>query len=193
MNSCQWKGIPVFILIALVLLIVAGIIHIVGLATPYWHIEELDRPDIIGSGYRNAHFGLWLQCISRTLTTFDCTSYEVIKGFLQASRAMEVLAILCGSLSVVVTGLVIFLKIQKFRTLLMISAVASAFAGGLFGIIGVIVYGVTIDENTIHYINNLLYRSTVSYSLALCAISSSFCIVSSILSGIGIRQMYQDN
>ncbi|KAL3837017.1 hypothetical protein ACJMK2_022409 [Sinanodonta woodiana] len=192
MNSCRWKGIPIFILVALLLLIVAGIIHIVGLATPYWHIEELDRPDLTGPGFRNGHFGLWVQCLSRTLTAFDCTSYPETKAFLQATRAMEILAILCGSVSVVVTGLVIFLKVQKFQTLLMILAVASAFAGGLFGIIGVIVYGVTIDENPVIYINNLQYRLTVSYSLALCAISSSFCIVASVLSGIGIRQMHQE-
>ena len=51
-------------------------------------------------------------------------------GFLVATRLFEVLAILLGAVAIILTGLWAFLKIERYRAILVASSIIVAFVAG---------------------------------------------------------------
>ncbi|KAL4228941.1 hypothetical protein ACF0H5_011981 [Mactra antiquata] len=186
--SMMWKGVPIPVLISLLLLVLGGLLHIVGLATPYWHsvsrTNALVRDDVF------AHHGLWAACSSEIMDIVDCSSHSDVEGYIVGVRALEVLALLCGAICIIVTGIWFFLQITKHRLLMMISALGSGFVAGLFGLVGIIVYAAEInsrDRESI--IPGEVYNYTLDWSFALCTLSSCLVVIATGLIALGTRMM----
>ncbi|XP_052805461.1 uncharacterized protein LOC128234893 [Mya arenaria] len=188
-----FKGIPVVILVGLGLLSLGGLLHLIGLATPYWYSMYYQN-NLVKDGY-DGHHGLWVTC--RNLGPFglkDCQSHGSgdleVAGFIQATRALEILALLFGIVCILVTGLWFILAIQKHRMILMISSLGSGFLCALFGIIGIIVYGAEVNnlEDSLNKESTgYLWTLRLDWSFALCTVSSIIAVISVILIAVGTR------
>ncbi|XP_053408694.1 uncharacterized protein LOC123559413 [Mercenaria mercenaria] len=185
--SMLWKGVPIPVLVAILLLIVGGLIHIVGLATPYWHSVTITNSVIQNKPY--GHQGLWAICSSRGTDVVDCNSHGDTKSVLIATRALEVLALLFGAACIIITGLWFFLHIERYRLILMISCLGTGFIAGLFGFIGIIIYAADVNSNSRITDVTSVYVQTLDWSFALCVVSSIMVTVATILIGIGTRMM----
>lgn len=187
--SWLWKGIPVPVLAAVILLIVGGIIHIVGLATPYWHSVTVTNQILKDSPY--GHHGLWAACSQGAMDAVDCVSHEDstngVKGVIVACRALEVLALLFGAACIIFTGVWFFLHIEKHRLIMMITSLGTGFLSGLFGFIGIIVYAADVNSNSRVTDAISVYNQTLDWSFALCVVSSIMVTTATILIGIGSR------
>lgn len=186
--SMLFKGVPIPVLVALGVLIFGGLLHIIGLATPNWH--EITFTTTVVKNQAYGHHGLWVGCSFRTSDVVDCQSHgdgsSDVEGFIVAVRALEVLALMFGVACVVVTGLWFFLNIQKHRLIMMISALGTGFTAGLFGLIGIIVYAAEINSKT-STSPGTLFTFTLSWSFALCVLSSCLVTIATILIAVGSR------
>lgn len=181
--ASTWKGVPIPTLVGLLLFIIGGILHIIGIATPHWH-DETRKTSMqqIGS---HANFGLWVDCSTVAFDAVDCKANES-KSYIVATRALEILALLLGAICILVCGIWYFLQIQKFRLILMITTLSTGFLSGLFGIIGIIVYGIEINTAD-PSVAGILVTWTLGWSFALCCISSIFAFIATALLVLGTR------
>ncbi|XP_060567622.1 uncharacterized protein LOC132726298 [Ruditapes philippinarum] len=185
--SMLWKGIPVPVLVAIILLIVGGLIHIVGIATPYWHSISITNNVVRDKPY--GHHGLWAVCTTRGQDVIDCNSHSDTKSEVVATRALEVLALLFGAMCIIITGLWFFLRLERHRLILMISSLGSGFISALFGFIGIIIYAADVNSNSRVTDVTSVYNQNLDWSFAMCVISSILVTVATILIGIGTRMV----
>lgn len=185
------KGIPVLVLVGLSLLTLGGLLHIIGIASPYWttiSFSTLQTQDNNGG-----HHGLWLECsIVSLLQTVDCTEHKDVQGFVVATRALTILSLLLGILCILVTGLWFVLKIQTHQLILMISSLGTGFLCGLFSLIAIIVYAAEVKskENAVNKVSmSFRYSYTLGWSFALCTVASVLAVIAVVLIAVGIRMM----
>lgn len=186
--SLLFKGVPIPTLIAIVLLIIAGIFAIIGLATPNWH-DELQRTSISTTQTLVAHHGIWAKCSLRRVDTFDCGAHSEEKEFLLAVRAMEILAVLFGAACIILTGIWAFLKIEKNRQILAISYMLTGFLAGLFGIIGIIIYAAEIGTADSSGVPGISIDYQLSWSFALTTLAACSALIATALLGVGWRML----
>lgn len=55
-----------------------GLMHIIGLATPYWHSIDITNRNLKSDPY--GHHGLWVACTIGAFDTVDCDSHADTRG-----------------------------------------------------------------------------------------------------------------
>lgn len=184
--SLLFKGIPVPTLVAIGILIFAGIFAIIGLATPNWH-DELQTTSLTTKQTLSAHHGIWAKCSLVSLDNFDCGPHTEEKGFLLAVRAMEILAVLFGATCIILTGIWAFLKIEKNRQILAISYLITGFLAGLFGIIGIIIYAAEINSADPSPSQAIRIDYQLGWSFGLATMAACLTLIATALLGLGWR------
>ncbi|XP_069120020.1 uncharacterized protein [Argopecten irradians] len=183
----SFKKFSVLALIAIALLIFGGILHIIALATPYWHFTYEATFGRVG------HYGLWVGC-KYFLTTVSCSSeYINPPGWMQGVRAMDVLGMLLGTTALVLMGLYTFAPSGKWTTTYKVSSVVTALVAGLFVLIGAIIYGVSIVNgadlisafpyNSGGLFLNGVYTHDLSWSFGISITAAILCVLSGVVMG----------
>lgn len=119
-----------FLKICFILIIVALIIQILGVALPYWYDVDNDR----GSSYG----GLWKDCWEIG-NSKDCSNIKNEADWLAATQAFEIIGLLILVAALVCCIIVIFIK-NDLKILKLINWILCFCACG-FIIIGIIIYG----------------------------------------------------
>jgi hypothetical protein len=79
------------LIIALILQIAGTVVHVIGLATPYWIYWGADLPNV--AFFADKHYGIWESCGSDDCIEIKVTQALVVMGMLAACGGI-VLAIL---------------------------------------------------------------------------------------------------
>lgn len=177
-------------LAAIVVLILGGILHIVAIASPYWHVTSAILYN--GQTLRVGNFGLWVECLSTTGVT-ACNSPGIADdAWMGAVRAMAILGMLTGSGALVTLGLYTFLRLETWSRVLKLSAIGACIGAGVLILIGAIIYGSSAGDGKYPpaQFNSALSRRmvyTMSWSFGLSITGAILCFVSAILTGFATK------
>ncbi|OWF56759.1 uncharacterized protein LOC110459122 [Mizuhopecten yessoensis] len=151
--------------IALVILGLASILQIVGLATPNWSSALTPA----GDASISSSFGLWKFCFS-ALGKSDCDSYPDAEDWLKICRAFAVIGVLAVIGATVLEVLCTLALSKATHKIVFILATLAAFVGAASIILAAIIWGAkTSDLGT---------GITLDWSFALS-------ILAGVLAGIG--------
>ncbi|XP_053372722.1 uncharacterized protein LOC123561541 [Mercenaria mercenaria] len=117
--------------VGFILIIVALVIQILGVALPYWYQKE-------NSSGTSVNGGLWKYC-SETLNVKKCIDMENAADWIEACRAFQIIGLLILVASLVLCIIVLFIK-NDMKVLKLINWILCFCACG-FIIIGIIIYG----------------------------------------------------
>ncbi|KAL4229493.1 hypothetical protein ACF0H5_012533 [Mactra antiquata] len=120
----------IFLKVVLILLIVAFVIQILGVALPYWYAEDF------GSASYNG--GLFRSC-NEVLNKKKCSSIKNPADWFAATQAFELIGLFLIIGALVLTIVVVFVK-NDMKILKLVAWILSFCAFG-FIIIGIIIYG----------------------------------------------------
>ncbi|XP_045209928.1 uncharacterized protein LOC123561540 [Mercenaria mercenaria] len=120
-----------FLKIGFILIIVALVIQILGVALPYWYQKEY-------SSSVSANGGLFRFC-TEISNTKSCSNIENASDWWQAVQAFEIIGLLILVASLVLCIIVLFIK-NDMKVLKLINWILCFCACG-FIIIGIIIYG----------------------------------------------------
>lgn len=123
-----------FLKIGFILLIVALVIQILGVALPYWYSYEY--------GNQKTYGGLWRGCSEQGSFKL-CYDFDNPADWLAATEAFEIIGLLLIVGALVICVVVIFIKDEKILKL--ICAIISFCAFG-FIIIGIIIFGAEVPN-----------------------------------------------
>ncbi|XP_062603497.1 uncharacterized protein LOC134265268 isoform X2 [Saccostrea cucullata] len=123
---------------ALVLIICATILQLLGLASPYWISDENSLDP--GSSYDPTYTGLWKKCDCKDTDDF-LLEHDMPKRQLRTSQAMSILGFLALMLALVLTVTKLFFL--KDRTPLLFVAISSVYIGAVSIIMSV---GLFVDN-----------------------------------------------
>ncbi|WAR00083.1 hypothetical protein MAR_024455 [Mya arenaria] len=116
-------------IIAAVLLFIALVLHVVGVATDYW-------VNVLG-----IHSGLWRTC---ALGTCAYAGTDVTTDWLKGTQAVEIIGLLLGFIALLAISVILcFPKLYRWRAI----ALVSALLAGVLIIVGVIIYGAKVEDN----------------------------------------------
>ncbi|XP_060066731.1 uncharacterized protein LOC132547015 [Ylistrum balloti] len=114
----------VLLKIALVVLPLALILHIVGLATPHWSSHSVTEQGItIG-----AVVGLWKGCLSENGAS-QCTSYDDVPGWLNGCRAFGIIGVLAVAAAAILEALCTIALSKDTHKIAFILSTITAFVG----------------------------------------------------------------
>ncbi|KAL4229492.1 hypothetical protein ACF0H5_012532 [Mactra antiquata] len=150
-----------FLKIAFILLIVAFIIQILGVALPYWY--ELD------AGVVETNAGLFKIC-SEVGSTKVCRNVKNPVDWWAATQAFEIIGLLIIIGALILAIVIIFVK-SDMKILKLILWILCFCAFG-FIIIGCIIFGAEYGN---------LYDDGLSGAFAICIINSVVCLVAGVL------------
>ncbi|XP_061169447.1 uncharacterized protein LOC133178751 [Saccostrea echinata] len=180
------RKISIFGLAAIGVLILGGILHIVALASPYWHLTSSRLYD--GKELRIGNAGLWIECISWTGAT-KCVSPSVSDAaWMGGARAMAILGMLTGSASLIILGLYTFLRLETWSRILKLSAIGASIGAGVLILIGAVIYGASVADEKyppsgFDTSNSRKMLYSMSWAFGLSITGAILCFVSAILTG----------
>lgn len=177
-------------LAAIVVLILGGILHIVALASPYWHTTSALLFN--GKTLRVGNSGLWVECIATTGVTTCGSPVIADEAWMGAVRAMAILGMLTGSGALVTLGLYTFLRLETWSRILKLSAIGACIGAGVLILIGAIIYGASARDGKYSpggfntgSSSRMVY--TLSWSFGLSITGAILCFVSGILTGFATK------
>ncbi|KAL5010224.1 hypothetical protein ScPMuIL_012529 [Solemya velum] len=174
------RAIPLLVIVAIIGLIVAGVFHIIGMATPNWEqtFSSYQGPETLVK-----YSGLWAICNRVSVDTYHCEPFIELEEHMPAVQALCILGFMCGVCAIIFLGLYVFLASGKVKGIFKVLGITTCFLAGLFVMIGIIIYGVKLNESEPA---DFLRRSyNISWSFGLSATSAVICIVSGLLATIG--------
>lgn len=176
-------------LAALILLIIAGILAILGLATPNWH-NQVQTTTISTIPKIRSHHGIWATCSNIGYDVFDCGAHSEPPGYLLAVRAMEILAVLCGASCILIAGIWAFLKVADSKKQIMaIAYLITGFLAGLFGLLGIIIYAAELHSTTPESDPGVFLEYQLSWSFGLATVAAVLTCIATALLGVGWRMI----
>lgn len=158
-----------------ILTVVSFVIHLIGFASPFWsYVTTIDR---------KVNIGLWQACTKanelKICVSLSCDGAAVEQQWCSSTwKAVQALEIL-GLLAVFAAVVLISLKMFKFndKTILKLAGICCCFIGGVFILIGVIVYGT--QEN--------IEKTSFHFAFAFCIVAAIGSVIAAILLFIGDR------
>ncbi|XP_033751725.1 uncharacterized protein LOC117335677 [Pecten maximus] len=160
----------VLLKIALVILPLALILHIVGLATPSWSAISVSVAGVSAS----QSIGLWSTC-GTTAGNTECVSFDdvpnlEVSDWLKACRAFGIIGVLAVAAAAILAVLCTVALSKDSHKIAYILATVIAFVGAAACILSCIIWAGKVDD--------LIAGLDLSYSFALS-------IVAGVLAGIG--------
>lgn len=151
-----------YCIIALILSGISTLLDIVGLAIPYWYHGNVNGVSV--------YFGLWTTCGAGM-----CASYAEVPTAISATRALEIL----GMLLLMATFVSAVLKqfVMKDKLFLTKIGAACAILGGLFMIIGAIVFATNGDLKAVAALANMKLNA----GFALCIVSGVLALPAGVV------------
>ncbi|KAK3106674.1 hypothetical protein FSP39_024937 [Pinctada imbricata] len=182
---------PIIALVAIGFMVLAGILYLVAMALPYWHVAYGITP----SGAltpRLGHYGLWVGC-EPFLSSVICAHQSLhIDSWLLWVRALHTIGMMCGTGALIMMVVYAFIYSERWSGIFKISAVVSAICAGLFVMIGDVVYGASISQGKSHPMQPPIrydrYKFDLSWSFGLSVTAAILCIVSAVCIGFAKKR-----
>ncbi|CAG2216689.1 unnamed protein product [Mytilus edulis] len=146
---------------ALVLVILALVLHVIGFSAPYWYFQKFAKTE--------SYSGLWSVCVAISGGSTECSNGSNLPAWLVGVQAMETLGLVLIVAALVVLLVTMFcLKTKMFLKYIVIALLISA---AVCILIGVIIYGAEAGSPTTDHLH---------FAFAFVIIAAGVAIISSV-------------